>query len=130
MVISFLLSAMMMAAIGCGLVLRRRAPLVGAAIAFAALGGLYFVWMPTHLSAVANVMGVGRGTDLLLYFWVSLTMLAMAGLVFELRHLQRQLTLVAREQALQHARSELSVPPFPARPFDESGAAGSPQTTP
>ena len=80
MIISLVLSVMMLAALAAGLALRRRAPVVGAALALAAAVGLYFVWMPDHLSAVANAMGVGRGTDLLLYLWVSLTMLAFAGI--------------------------------------------------
>jgi small membrane protein len=109
MIISFILSAMMLAALSAGLAVRRRAPIVGVAIAIAAAAGLYFVWMPDHLSAVANAMGVGRGTDLLLYLWVSLTMLAFAGIVLELRHLRRQLTLLARELALQRVRGDASV---------------------
>lgn len=109
MIISVVLSAMMLAALSAGLALRRRAPVVGVALAITAAAGLYFVWMPAHLSAVANTMGVGRGTDLLLYLWVSLTMLAFAGIVLELRHLRRQLTLLARELALQRARGDASV---------------------
>lgn len=104
MIISVVLSAMMLAALAAGLALRRRAPALGIALAMAAAAGLYFVWMPDHLSAVANAMGVGRGTDLLLYLWVALTMLAFAGVVLELRYLRRQLTLLARELALQRAR--------------------------
>jgi hypothetical protein len=119
MIISLILSAMMLAAIGAGLMLRRRAPAVGAAIALAALCGLYFVWMPAHLSAVANALGVGRGTDLLLYLWVSLTMLALAALVLELRHLQRQLTVLAREQALLRARYETPAQTSAAAPVGE-----------
>jgi hypothetical protein len=106
MIISFILSAMMLATLGAGLALRRRAPAIGLAIALAATAGLYFIWVPDHLTMVAEAVGVGRGTDLLLYLWVSLTMLAFAGLVLELRHLQRQLTLLAREQALSRARAE------------------------
>lgn len=124
MIISFFLSIMMLAAIAAGLVLRRRAPVVGVAIAIAAMGGLYFVWMPGHLSALANALGVGRGTDLLLYLWVSLTMLALAAIVFELRHLQRHVTLLVREQAMQRARSEEPEAPFSAGPTAEAGAAG------
>lgn len=124
MIISLFLSTMMLAAIAAGLVLRRRAPIVGVAIAVAAMGGLYFIWMPGHLSVVANALGVGRGTDLLLYLWVSLTMLALAAIVFELRHLQRHVTLLVREQAKQRARIEAPQAPFSAGPTDEAGAAG------
>lgn len=128
MIISFVLSAMMLAALGAGLALRRRAPVVGAALSIAAAAGLYFVWMPDHLSAVAHAMGVGRGTDLLLYLWVSLTMLAFAGLVLELRHLRRQLTLLARELALQHARGDASIHRDAATPDSDKTTPPSPNT--
>lgn len=121
MIISIVLSAMMLAALAAGLALRRRAPALGIALALAAAAGLYFVWMPDHLSAVANAMGVGRGTDLLLYLWVALTMLAFAGVVLELRYLRRQLTLLARELALQRARDAASI---------RSGAASPPRDPP
>jgi hypothetical protein len=124
MIISFLLSVMMLAAVGAGLGLRRRAPAVGAAIAIAALVGLYFVWMPEQLSTLAHALGVGRGADLLLYLWVSLTFLAVAGLVLEIRHLQRQLTLLAREQALQRVRREQRTGEFPADPAARGEASG------
>ncbi len=124
MVISLFLSVMLLAAIGAGLAMRRRAPIVGAAIALAALVGTYFVWMPEQLNTVARAIGVGRGADLVLYLWVSITFLASAGLVLELRHLQRQLTLLAREQSLQRARSEPVPGESPAQPSAGSDAAG------
>jgi hypothetical protein len=124
MVISLFLSVVLLAAIGAGLALRRRAPIVGAAIALAALVGTYFVWMPEQLSTVAHAMGVGRGADLVLYLWVSITFLGAAGLVLELRHLQRQLTLLAREQSLQRARGEPAPGEFPAQPSASNDAAG------
>ena len=124
MIISFLLSVMMLAAVCAGLGLRRRAPAIGAAIAIAALIGLYFVWMPEQLNTLAHVLGVGRGADLLLYLWVSLTFLAVAGLVLEIRHLQRQLTLLAREQALERARREQLPRGVSADPAALGDAAG------
>jgi hypothetical protein len=120
MIISFFLSVMMLAAVGAGLGLRRRAPAIGAAIAIAAMFGLYFVWVPEQLTDLAHYLGVGRGADLVLYLWVSLTFLAVAGLVLEIRHLQRQLTLLAREQALQRARREWP----PGDPASDPAAVG------
>ena len=135
MIISVFLSAVMLATIVAGLALRHRAPAVGAAAALGAMCGLYFIWMPTHLSAVANALGVGRGTDLLLYLWVSLTMLALIALVFELRRVQRHVTMLVREQAMQRARSEAPVRPLCAGPTGEQGASGdavpvSPESSP
>jgi hypothetical protein len=109
-IISLVLSVLMLGAIAAGLAVRRRAPAVGIAIVVAALTGLYFAWMPAHLNVVARALGVGRGADLLLYLWVSLTFLALAGLVLELRRVQRQVTLLARELALHEARGETIAP--------------------
>ena len=124
MIISLFLSVMMLAAVGAGLGLRRRAPVIGAAIAIAASFGLYFVWVPEQLTDLAHYLGVGRGADLVLYLWVSFTFLAVAGLVLELRHLQRQLTVLVRELSLHRARVEAPVAPFSAGPTDEQGVAG------
>jgi hypothetical protein len=133
MIISFFLSVMMLGAVGAGLGLRRRAPVIGAAIAIAALFGLYFVWMPEQLTTLAHLLGVGRGADLVLYLWVSLTFLAVAGLVLEIRHLQRQLTLLAREQALQRARREWppgdpAAGPAAVSPAADDSAIGAPES--
>jgi hypothetical protein len=124
MIISFVLSALMLGAVAAGLAVRRRAPAVGIAIVAAALTGLYFVWMPAHLNAVANALGVGRGADLLLYLWVSLTFLALAVVVLELRHLRRQVTLLARELALHEARGDTPAPQMRADPAADDDARG------
>jgi hypothetical protein len=123
-IISLILSALMLGAIAAGLAVRRRAPAVGIAIVVAALTGFYFAWMPAHLNVVARALGVGRGADLLLYLWVSLTFLALAGVVLELRRLQRQVTLLARDLALHEARRETAALPRRADPVADDGARG------
>ena len=106
MIITLLLSVVMLASAGAGVALRRRAPWIGAAMTLASLLGLYFVWAPGQLTDVARVLGVGRGTDLVLYIWGSLSFLALGGLVMQVRHLQRQLTLLARDVALDRVRQQ------------------------
>lgn len=119
MILAMLLSAVMLASAGAGLALRRRAPWIGAAMTLMSLLGLYFVWAPDELTAVARALGVGRGTDLVLYLWGSLSFLALGGLVMQVRHLQRQLTLLARDVALERVRRQTSdaqtLPPLVAR---------------
>lgn len=68
----------------------------------AAIAAIIF---PQALSAVAEWLGVGRGADLLLYG----TVIAFVGWAFlsrmERRRLERQITLLARAQALAHAQT-------------------------
>ena len=100
MIISALLTAFMLASMAVGVVMRRRSPAVALALMLASLAGIWFAWMPQQLTAVANALGVGRGTDLALYLWVSISFLALAGLALQLRHLQGQLTILVREIAI------------------------------
>ena len=34
-----------------------------------AAAGLYFVWLPEHATWLAELVGIGRGVDLILYVW-------------------------------------------------------------
>ena len=106
MIISALLTAFMLASMAVGVVMRRRSPAVALALMLASLAGIWFAWMPQQLTAVANALGVGRGTDLALYLWVSISFLALAGLALQLRHLQGQLTILVREIAILQAREQ------------------------
>lgn len=72
-------------------------------VAFAILAGLAIIF-PQTLSSVANFLGVGRGTDLILY---ALVVFFFASLVVHWRthnQHQRELTLVARRLAILEAR--------------------------
>ena len=42
----------------------RRSPAVGLIAILAAVGGLYFVWVPSHATRLAEFVGIGRGVDL------------------------------------------------------------------
>jgi hypothetical protein len=48
----------------------RTVPIIGLLASGAALAGLYFVWVPGHATALATFVGIGRGTDLIVYTWV------------------------------------------------------------
>ena len=43
----------------------RRSPAVGLIAVLAAVGGLYFVWVPSHATRLAEFVGIGRGVDCL-----------------------------------------------------------------
>jgi len=65
-----------------------------------ALGGLALVIWPVLATELAHVLGIGRGTDLLLYALVMLSLFRDVGTASELRQVERRLTLIVRRLAL------------------------------
>ena len=84
---------------------RRKALMVSITISLTSLAGIYFVVFPQQTTEVAKVLGVGRGTDLILYCWIVITLVISINLRFKLLNLQEQLTDVAREIALGAPRA-------------------------
>ena len=85
-----------------------------AAFAFLVVGGVYFVWMPSHTTVVARWLGVGRGTDLLIYVWILLTLFMGVNLHLKIRSARAEITGLARAIALVSARG----PAAPSTPED------------
>jgi hypothetical protein len=67
--------------------------------------GVYFVWMPDHTTIVANWLGVARGTDLMIYLWIVLTLGFGLNLNFKIRSARREITLLTRAMALESPRT-------------------------
>lgn len=82
----------------------RRSPVVGLASVLAAAGGLYFVWFPAHASALAELAGIGRGVDLIIYTWVVISLLMLLNLHLKLRAQMELITALVREMALSDVR--------------------------
>jgi hypothetical protein len=74
-----------------------------AAFVVVAIGSIIF---PQWLSFVANLVGVGRGTDLLLYGFVLAFLIYVSTTYRRNVQLDRKLTKLARELALAEARIE------------------------
>jgi hypothetical protein len=58
---------------------------------------------PELTQRAANVVGVGRGTDLLLYLLTAVFLYVVVGFYLRFRDVERQLTLLARQLALDEA---------------------------
>jgi len=65
--------------------------------------GIYFVLQPERTTAIATVLGVGRGTDLILYLWVIVTLLLFVRLALVQVQHHHELTSLARELTLRTA---------------------------
>jgi hypothetical protein len=82
-----------------------RSPAVGLFAWLAALGGLYFVWVPSHATQLAALVGIGRGVDLIIYTWVGISLLLLLNLHLKLRSQMELITVLAREIAIANARA-------------------------
>lgn len=72
---------------------------------FVPLVGIALVWHPEAANAIAGVVGIGRGADLLLYCWVIISLLMGFVLNARIHFLHRELTDLARAVALKDAES-------------------------
>jgi hypothetical protein len=61
------------------------------------------VLRPDDVTKVAHVVGVGRGTDLLLYMLIVTFVFMMINFYLRLKDTERRLTDLARSIAVQHA---------------------------
>jgi hypothetical protein len=82
----------------------RRAPVIGLIAMLSALTGLYFVWVPVHATWLAELVGIGRGVDLILYLWVVISLIVLLNLHLKLRVQKEMITVLARELAIANAR--------------------------
>ena len=75
------------------------------------LGGLGFVLVPQASTWLAHLLGIGRGVDLLLYLGLLGLSVTCLLLYLKLSDMQRQLTELARQQALLQARKPEKIKP-------------------
>src|SRR5215813_12612820 len=83
----------------------RRSPVIGLGSMLVSATALYFVWIPSHATALAELAGIGRGVDLILYLWVVISLIVLLNLHLKLRAQMETITVLARELALSNARS-------------------------
>ena len=90
------------------------------AIFGAVFAGVYFVWLPDHATLVANWLGVGRGTDLMIYLWILLSFAIGLNLHFKIRAARQDITDLTRAIAIASAKEPgTASPELSARPGDE-----------
>jgi small membrane protein len=83
----------------------RRSPVVALLSVLVTTAGLYFVWFPTHSTRLAELVGIGRGVDLILYTWVCISLIVLLNLHLKLRTQMELITTLARKLALADAHS-------------------------
>jgi hypothetical protein len=100
---AFLLGILLYALTEC-----QRSPAVGLIAVLAAVGGFYFVWVPSHATRLAEFVGIGRGVDLIIYIWIVISLLLLLNLHLKLRAHMELITVLARELAIANALSHRS----------------------
>jgi hypothetical protein len=100
MIAQLLLTAMLFAILLYASMTYRQAPIIGLLSVAAAFGGLYFVWFPSHATGLAELVGIGRGVDLILYTWVAISLIILLNLHLKLRAQLELITLLARRIAI------------------------------
>jgi small membrane protein len=83
----------------------RRAPIISVVSMLVATAGLYFVWLPSHATRLAALVGIGRGVDLILYVWVVISLILLLNLHLKLRSQAELITIMIRQIALSNART-------------------------
>ena len=83
---------------------RQKSRLLSKAISIVVLTGIYLVLFPEHTNELAHFVGVGRGADLVFYCWLVISLIVSMNLQLQILQLQRLITELAREMALQDAR--------------------------
>ncbi len=66
--------------------------------------GAFFVIVPDFSSRIASYLGVGRGTDLLLYLLIMLFYITALAFTARLRKTERSQTLMVRAFAIENAK--------------------------
>ncbi len=73
------------------------------AMSLVVLFGVYLVWFPDETTALARLVGVGRGTDLILYLWIVISIIFILILHLRVNRLNSVITDLARHVALTEA---------------------------
>jgi small membrane protein len=121
MVASVLLSMLLLGTLVYAWSEQRRAPLVATSTIGVVICGLYLVWFPSQANMLAELAGVGRGADLILYLWVLISLLIVFNLHLKLRAHLELITDLAREIALLQARLKKQEQPLGRRDSSMSG---------
>ena len=104
MIAQLILSALLAAILLYAWTEYRRSPAVAVLTVAIASSGLYFVWMPEQSTQLAELVGIGRGVDLIL----CISLVVLLNLHLKLRTQTELITTLARKIAITDAQSRTS----------------------
>lgn len=71
--------------------------------------GIVLVWMPDDSTRVANLLGIGRGADLIYYIWIILSLAVFINVHLKLRQTLTLVTQLARHVAIVEAERDAAL---------------------
>lgn len=71
------------------------------------VGMLVMAWYPDSVQTAADILGIGRGVDLVIYCALAFLLLTNFRLLVKLESLQRDITKVVRRNALYDTKDKL-----------------------
>jgi hypothetical protein len=105
MIAQFILSGLLLAVLIYAWHEHRKFPVVATLAAVVVMGGMFLVWNPADATLLAEMVGIGRGVDLILYTWVCISFLLLLNLHLKLRSQVELITALARAVALADVQS-------------------------
>lgn len=72
------------------------------------VGMLVMAWYPNSVQTAADILGIGRGVDLVIYCALAFILLTIFRLSVKLESLQRDITKVVRHNALENKERRAS----------------------
>jgi small membrane protein len=82
----------------------RRMRLVSAGMMLLSAVAIYFIWNPGVTTLLARILGIGRGADLMMYFFFVFVIFQLIVLHVKQRSQMMALTQLARRIAIDEAR--------------------------
>ena len=80
-------------------------PIVRMGLFLVVLSGYLFIWFPEMTNIFADMVGIGRGADLIIYLWILLSFFLILKLHIKLRQQSEALTKLARHLALEQGQN-------------------------
>ncbi len=71
------------------------------------MAGIFLILFPNITSRIANFMGIGRGTDLVVYLFILISLFLFVYVMSILKRLEQKITAVVRYNAIDNPRQTL-----------------------
>lgn len=81
-------------------------PIVRIGLYLVVFAGYLFIWLPETTNIFADMVGIGRGADLIIYLWILVSLFLILKLHIKIRQQSEALTSLARHFALGQVRDE------------------------
>lgn len=101
MIIKPLISAALLVILAFALIPRQLHWILRLSLTLVVVFGLWMTWSPDTATEIANIIGVGRGADLIFYMWMLISIIVVLILYLRMLYLSRLITKLARHIALQ-----------------------------